>query len=214
MAEVVASRAEASWKTLGARIDYWRRILPAYLGIGVSQLTFWHDQPELNRRAVGTALGEYYQNFAAKATYGGPYDADGIPLLDYRGHLGRQYNPIAIAQYALANYNVHAQTRSGDALARFLRATRWLVTNLERNSHGVWVWHHHFDWEYWQRLRAPWYSALAQGQGISALVRAHHMTGDSAYLNAAIRAFESFARDLDDGGVRHVDDHGDWWLEE
>jgi len=137
-----------------------------------------------------------------------------VPLLDYRGDLGRQYNPIAIAQYALGNYNVHAQTGRSEARDRFLRAANWLAAHLEKNQHAVRVWQHHFDWEYWQPLRAPWYSALAQGQGVSALVRAHHLAGDAAYLRAATQAFEAFARDLDAGGVRHVDDRGRWWLEE
>ena len=208
----MVAQTETGWTR--NRIDYWRRILPAYLGLGVSQLTFWHDRPALNQRAFGATLGEYYQDFAAKADYAGPYDADGVPLLDYRGRLGRQYNPIAIAQYGLANYNLYAQTGRSEALERFLRAANWLVTHLERNQHDLWVWHHHFDWEYWQRLRAPWYSALAQGQGISALLRAHRVTSDTAYLITATRAFESFARNLDDGGVRHVDEQGRWWLEE
>jgi heparosan-N-sulfate-glucuronate 5-epimerase len=199
---------------VGARLRYWRRILPAYFGRGASQITFWHDRPTLNPRAFGTDLGEYYQDFTTKADYAGPYDHDGVPLLDYRGSLGRQYNPIAIAQYGLANYNVHARTGRIEARERFLRVANWLATHLEKNRYDVWVWQHHFDWEYWRSLRAPWYSALAQGQGISALVRAHGLTGDPAYRHTATRAFESFTRNLDGGGVRHVDEQGRWWLEE
>ena len=207
-------RTGMGWRAIGARFEYWRRVLPAYLGPGVSQLTFWHDLPTLNPRSFGSSVGEYYQDFSSKADYAGPYDADGVPLLDYRGRLGRQYNPIAIAQYGLGNHDVYAQTGQRQARDGFLRAANWLVAHLEQNQQGVWVWHHHFDWEYWKRLRAPWYSALAQGQGISVLVRAHCLTADAAYLDAATRAFDAFARDLDAGGVRHVDDQGRWWLEE
>jgi heparosan-N-sulfate-glucuronate 5-epimerase len=214
MIGALVAKTERACDAVGARLRYWGRILPAYFGRGSSQVTFWHDQPTLNPRAFGSDLGEYYQDFATKAHYTGPYDGDGVPLLDYRGSLGRQYNPIAIAQYALANYNVHAQTGRTQPRERFLRAANWLATHLERNQHAVWVWQHHFDWEYWQPLRAPWYSALAQGQGISALVRAHSVTNDAAYLRAAVQGFEAFARDLDAGGVRHVDDQGRWWLEE
>ena len=214
MIDTVMTRTGGAWEAIGARIRYWRRVVPAYFGAGASQISFWHDRPAPNPRAGGAILGEYYQDFAAKACYSGPYDRDGVPLLDYRGNLGRQYNPIAIAQYALANHDVYRQTERVEARERFLGAASWLATHLERNPHGVWAWHHHFDWEYWQRLRAPWYSALAQGQGISALVRAHQLTGEPDYLRAAAKAFEAFARDLDAGGVRHVDDRGRWWLEE
>src|SRR3989338_199003 len=92
---------------LRARINYWRRIIPAYFGRGVSQLTFWHDDPRINERAFDGGLAEYYQDFSQKADYPGPYDSQGVPLLDYRGKIGRQYNPIAIAQYGLGNYNLY-----------------------------------------------------------------------------------------------------------
>src|ERR1700722_14998634 len=99
-----------------ARLQYYRRILPAYLGSGRSQLTFWHETPEVNPRAdivrgaVERHLGPYYMAFREKADYSGPHDANGIPMLDYRGAIGLQYNPIAIAQWGLANYNRFLET--------------------------------------------------------------------------------------------------------
>jgi len=67
-----------------------------------------------------------------------------------------------------------------------------MVGNLERNRANLWLWMHNFDWEYRETLIKPWYSGLAQGQGISLLVRAHRETGDSHYLEAAHKAFASF----------------------
>ena len=32
---------------------------------------------------------------------------NGIPLLNYHGIIGKQYNPIAIAQYGLGNLNFY-----------------------------------------------------------------------------------------------------------
>lgn len=78
------------------RINYYRRLFPAYLGSAKSQLSFWHDSPEVNERCQPKELGEYYMPFTTKADYAGAYDAAGIPLLDYRGKLGLQYNPIAM----------------------------------------------------------------------------------------------------------------------
>ena len=119
--------------------------------------------------------------FASKADYAGHYDASGIPMLDYRGHIGLQYNPIAIAQYGLGNYNFFVQDKSEERRRNFWLPADWLVANLAQNAHGIWVWNHHFDWEYRDTLKAPWYSGLAQGQGISLLVRAHHATSDPKY---------------------------------
>jgi heparosan-N-sulfate-glucuronate 5-epimerase len=196
------------------RLSYYRRIASAYLTGSQSHLTFWHETPEENRNAPATGLGEYYMVFAQKADYPGVFDPNGIPLLDYRGKIGPQYNPIAIAQYGLGNYNLFL--RDGEAARRekVVRVADWLAQHLEQNAQGLAVWNHHFDWEYRDTLRAPWYSALAQGQGISVLLRAHKLCGDSRYLEAAKLALEVFFRPVADGGVAFTDERGDLWFEE
>jgi heparosan-N-sulfate-glucuronate 5-epimerase len=214
---------------------YYRRLLPAYLGRGRSQLTFWHDTPTLNPRAfpdngatgvparqsdAGNPtsapghLGPYYMLFREKADYPGPFDPAGIPLLDYHGAIGLQYNPIAIAQWGLANYNLFAETNDPSRREKTLKAADWLVSNLERNAHGLWVWNHHFDWEYRDTLKAPWYSGLAQGQGVSLLIRAHAVTRDEKYREAADRAFLALTKPIADGGVLCEDAAGNCWIEE
>ncbi|HUB01327.1 MAG TPA: D-glucuronyl C5-epimerase family protein [Terriglobales bacterium] len=217
--------------SLASRLNYYRRILPAYLGLGASQLSFWHETPEINPRAflseardgqtqlasgsVNRApirVGPYYMLFREKADYAVPFDASGIPLLDYRGTIGRQYNPIAIAQWGLANANIFFDTRDEERRQKALKAANWLASNLEQNTHGLWVWNHHFDWEYRDRLKAPWYSGLAQGQGISLLLRAHAMTGEEKYLEAAERAFVPVTKRIAEGGV--LFEECDLWIEE
>ena len=195
-------------------LSYYRRIFSAYLLGGKSHLTFWHETPAENPHARATELGEYYMLFAEKADYRGAYDPSGIPQLDYHGHIGLQYNPIAIAQYGLGNYNLWRQTGDPTRKQKFLLIADWLCSNLEPNAQGFAVWNHHFNWEYRDTLRAPWYSALAQGQGISLLVRAYKETGVPKYLDAARRAFVSFQHSIPDGGVAFTDESGDLWFEE
>ena len=184
-----------------SRWQYYRRVFQAYLGRGQSHLTFWHDRPEVNSHAEMDRLGEYYMPFTQKADYAGHQDAAGIPMLDYRGRIGLQYNPIAVAQWGLGNYNLFVRDGSQERKRKFLAASDWLCDRLEQNSSGVWVWQHHFDWEYRSPLRAPWYSALAQGQGISLLVRAHLATNVETYFSTAARAFGAFLKPLGRGGV-------------
>jgi hypothetical protein len=195
-------------------LRYYRRIFSAYLLGGKSHLTFWHETPTVNPNASPNELGEYYMLFAEKADYQGAYDSAGAPQLDYHGHIGLQYNPIAIAQYGLGNYNLWRQTNDPARRQKFLRVADWLCAHLEPNAHGVAVWNHHFNWEYRDTLRAPWYSALAQGQGISLLVRAHKETAEAKYLDAAGRAFISFTRPIAQGGIAFTDESGDLWFEE
>jgi len=195
-------------------LQYYRRIISAYLIPGKSQLTFWHETPEANPGASIHRLGEYYMSFAEKADYPGDQDPAGIPLLNYHGRIGLQYNPIAIAQWGLGNYNIFCRTQNEERKRKFLAASDWLCAHLELNPLGLWVWNHHFNWEYRSPLKAPWYSALAQGQGISLLVRAYRETRASAYLEAAERSFASFLKSTGEGGVTYTDAHGNLWFEE
>jgi len=197
-----------------SRFQYYRRILAAYALPRQSQLTFWHDHPTVNDNCSFTEVGEYYMPFREKAEYRGIHDERGIPMLDYHGMIGRQYNPIAIAQWGLGNYNLLQHTGQQSCKQKMLAAADWLCSKLEPNRFGVPVWNHHFDWEYRNPLIAPWYSGLAQGQGISLLVRAHRETQDGKYLEAAAKAFESFHKQIHEGGVCFTDAHGDLWFEE
>jgi len=195
-------------------LNYYRRIFSAYLFGGKSHLTFWHEVPAENPTAIAHELGEYYMRFAEKADYRGAYDSAGIPQLDYHGKIGLQYNPIAIAQYGLGNYNLFRRSADPDRRRKFFLPADWLCSHLEKNAHGLAVWNHHFDWDYRDTLKAPWYSGLAQGQGISVLVRAHKESGEARYLEAARCALASFYRSVDEGGVAYTDDRGDLWFEE
>lgn len=196
-----------------SRIHYYRRIISSYLLKKNSQLSFWHEEPEINPAAFGDGLGPYYMMFSGKARYEGPFDESGIPLLNYHGRVGCQYNPIAIAQYALANYNLMAKGE-GEKRDVFLRNARWLLQNRMVADGGMPLWPHQFDFEYFQTLKAPWFSGLAQGQGLSVLVRAYAETKDQAYLTAADETFRSLATSIDEGGVLHRDDEGYYWIEE
>ena len=192
---------------------YLARVLRVYARRSSGPLSFWYERPEVNERAFD-GTDDYYMRFAGKAAYKGPFDASGIPLLDYQGDIGRQYNPIAIAQYGLARYNAWSLSGSTADGAAWTAAADWLARGLRPNRFGVAVWMHDFDWPYKQALRAPWYSGLAQGNGLSLLVRAGCATGEPRYRTAADRAFEALRRDVADGGTLVTDERGDLWIEE
>lgn len=196
------------------RFRYYRRIIPAYLKLGASHLDFWHEKPTINTKCNFSYLGPYYMNFEDKANYSGYFNGQGIPLLDYRGSIGKQYNPIAIAQYGLACLNKHLNVKEKQWLGKAIVQADWLVENLKENTRGIPVWEHHFDWEYREILKAPWYSGLAQGNGISLLCRIAKETGDQKYYEAAEKAYISLTKTIEEGGVIYIDDKGDPWIEE
>jgi hypothetical protein len=125
-------------------------------------------------------------------------------MLDYRGVIGLQYNPIAIAQWGLANYNQFREAADESRWQKTRAAADWMCANLEQNSYGLWVWNHHFDWEYRDTLKAPWYSGLAQGQGVSLLLRVHAHTGDPKYLQAAEQEIDVLLGPQRDDGRRRM----------
>jgi heparosan-N-sulfate-glucuronate 5-epimerase len=199
-----------------SRLPYYRRIAAAYLGGGRSQLSFWHDTPVVNEAAFGPDARPYYMPFREKARYAGPFDAGGIPRLDYRGVIGPQYNPIAIAQYGLGCWNQWCASGDRPSFEKAFLAGEWLAEHLETNAGGKRVWMHHFDWEYFRLLRAPWYSGLAQGQGISLLLRlaADPARGGARFREAAEAAFTALAAPIGEGGCVYRDAAGDDWIEE
>ena len=196
------------------KFAYFQRIFAAYVLRKQSHLTFWHGTPEINREAFTGTLGQYYMTFKQKAQYSGLFDEQGVPLLDYHGDIGQQYNPIAIAQYALGNYNLAKQTTAQTYAEKFLNSSRWLLEHLVTTEAGTRLWAHHFDFEYFRRLVAPWFSGLAQGQGLSVLVRAYAETGDENYLHAAEQVFRSLALPIAQGGVQYQAQDGYLWIEE
>lgn len=197
-----------------SRLDYYRRLLAPYLTRKTSQLSFWHGIPDINPNLETNKISEYYMGFIYKANYQGYFDFDGIPMLDYHGKVGKQYNPIAVAQYALGHYNLYERTNDKKHLSVFLKQAEWLLANLVPNEKGIYVWYHHFDWEYREGLKAPWYSGLSQGNGLSVMIRAYQLTKDGRYRQAAEKAYVSLIAEINDGGTMFTDSDGNIWIEE
>jgi heparosan-N-sulfate-glucuronate 5-epimerase len=128
-----------------------------------------------------------------------PKDARGVVLTDYGGALGIQYNPVTIALQAISYYYaaVHSsESRAQKAADRkaLLAQAEWLVTH--QDSSGRWL--YKFAWA---GQPVPWVSAMAQGLGISALIRANAISPDPRYLRAIGRSRGSLHRDWSLGGV-------------
>ncbi len=196
------------------KLIYWKRIFSTYILGGKSNLSFWHGEPEVNDLANYNQLDQYYMKFHSKAEYQGSYNEKGIPQLNYQGDIGIQYNPIAIAQWSLGNYNLWRKNNIEENYNKFIKGSEWLNNNLELNEHNLYVWQHHFNWVYKENLIKPWYSGLAQGQGMSVLCRAYHTTGDSKYLDSIEKVYQSFLVDVKNGGVTFTDSKSDIWIEE
>lgn len=137
---------------------------------------------------------------------GYPKDANGVVMV-YSGGT-RVYNPTTVGLYALANWELLVHDGDTTARARFLVQAKWLRDNLD--AYGRWPYRYYLPE---RGFRAPWYSALAQGYGISTMVRAYEFTGDASYLRAAEKAYRPYTVSVRNGGVA-VSNGADLWFEE
>jgi heparosan-N-sulfate-glucuronate 5-epimerase len=127
------------------------------------------------------------------------FDSEGIPkyYVKSKGY----YHPVYICQYALGAYEYYLKTGDKKARAIFLKCASWLKDNLRQHSE-FFYWEYNCENEYPDTLdKIPWFSAMAQGEGVSVLIRAFLETKEENYLLAAKKAIEPLFHDLLDGGV-------------
>jgi hypothetical protein len=130
------------------------------------------------------------------------HDENGVVVRAYRAQ-GRQYNPVFIAWSALMSLERYCRDPRPDHLKSFHVQAQWLKTNVVTRLDGATVWPYQFDWQEGRcLLKAPWISAMSQGLGISALVRAFRLTRDDSLLSLCEQSARVFERSVEDGGVR------------
>jgi hypothetical protein len=86
--------------------NYYKRVVDSYILRKNSHLNFWHCGPEVNDEFNENEIGQYYMPFISKARCNKYLDDKGVPLLNYQGFIGLQYNTIAILQWSSRNYRL------------------------------------------------------------------------------------------------------------
>ncbi|NXB51385.1 GLCE epimerase, partial [Leucopsar rothschildi] len=98
-------------------------------------------------------------------------------------------------------------------MAAFFAASRWLLRN--QDERGGWpIMVTRKLGEGFKSLDPGWYSAMAQGQAMSTLVRAYQLTKEPAFLGAALRATAPFKLPAEQRGVKAVFMNRHEWYEE
>ncbi|NXF89854.1 GLCE epimerase, partial [Eubucco bourcierii] len=98
-------------------------------------------------------------------------------------------------------------------MAAFFAASNWLVRN--QDERGGWpIMVTRKLGEGFKSLDPGWYSAMAQGQAISTLVRAYLLTKDQAFLSSALRATAPYKLPSEQRGVKAVFMNRHDWYEE
>jgi heparosan-N-sulfate-glucuronate 5-epimerase len=126
---------------------------------------------------------------------GAPRDEAGVLLSGPRG----DYHPIRIAQFALHRFGIWRSADERAARSDFLAQAKWLRDRQEADgTPGL----YRFDFPWARYGAAPgWSSAMAQGEAISVLLRAHAIDPRGGFGDAAVRASLPFQSSVAGGGV-------------
>ena len=128
-----------------------------------------------------------------------PRDSRGVVQTQYGSPIGLQYNAVNIAQAAISYFDRwHSGTdtpaEAGVDRTAFFAQVDWLVANQQPDGRWLYTFQ-------WGTQPVPWWSAMAEGQGMSALLRAYSVTGDVTYLTVMENARSTFDRPIADLGV-------------
>jgi hypothetical protein len=191
-------------KLVPGRIGSAVRQIPwAFAAMGNELFRFRFAFPiDLVDDAVRPGTHRYYIHSEALFSSHLYHDDAGVVVNAYRAQ-GRQYNPAFIAWFALMSLERFSRTGDPAHLHAFHAQVRWLRENVVARPDGTFVWQYRFDWQEGRCLmKAPWISAMSQGLGISALVRAFRLARDDGLLLLCERSARVFERGIEEGGVR------------
>lgn len=131
----------------------------------------------------------YYNDLTEKITKDDP----DILVPKYYVDTGEQiYFSIGVFQYGLAAYDLFLKTRDNVYKKKLIACAEWALQNQQKD--GSWETFAH------KKPNEP-YSSMAQGEGISMLLRAAIVTKDEKFVDAAHIAKMFMLRPLSDGGT-------------
>ena len=148
----------------------------------------------------------------------GPHDAAGVRMLVVNGV--QHDHPVAQAQYGLWLLDSYRLTGDPAYVDRAVAQAQRIIARRVVSGYA-WFFPYDYDFALHQDAakglqRAPWFSAMAQGQALSLFVTLLQVTGDQSYRAAADATFLSFlARpSATRPWVAHVDAARNLWLDE
>jgi hypothetical protein len=159
-----------------------------------------------------------YRSHSKNVKTGYLFDNDSVPLHVYNEK--QSYHPVYIFQFGLHLLDVFLSKKDSSLLTQ-IKAIAKKMEAIAVEVDSSLFFSYSFDFPLHgfndQILYSPWYSGMSQGQGLSYYCRLYKLTGDSIYLNAASKVFNSFLRLKGNNNlpwVSCVDSKNNIWLEE
>lgn len=131
----------------------------------------------------------YYNDLTEKVTKDDPE----ILVPQYYVDTGEKiYFSIGVFQYGLAAHDLYLSTQNEIYKNKLIACAKWAVEN--QQDDGGW------NTFAYKKNNAP-YSSMAQGEGISMLLRAAIVTGNTEFINAAHKAKSFMLKSIKEGGT-------------
>lgn len=174
------------------------------MGISIFKIKKWYKMMKGTsithvNQGVGTCysrteIAGYYNDLTEKVTR----DAPELLVPKYHVDTGEEiFFSIGIFQYGLAAYDLFLTTGKELYKNKLIACANWAVDN--QQDDGGWV---TFAFK---KPESP-YSSMAQGEGISMLLRAAILTNDHKYIEAARKAKEFMLKPICEGGTAEYKD--------
>ncbi|MCA0987094.1 D-glucuronyl C5-epimerase family protein [Guptibacillus algicola] len=146
-----------------------------------------------------------------------PTDNNGIVMTNHQGEL--YYNPLKIGRYA-KSFLISYDKENDEAFLEKAELHGEKLLDMAEEHNGGLYFPYSIDFDLHgfgeDIMEGPWFSAMTQGEILSAFTRLYQYTEDEKYLNAAHKTFQSMKnlKSDNDVWVSLIDEDGYLWLEE
>ena len=152
------------------------------------------NQPKGNYFKINSLEG-YYNDLTEKVTKSN-LSLNEIPITELPNGKKIEFS-IAIFQYGLGAYDLYLANNDKKNLERFFTTVKWAIDNQGNNG----------GWKSFEDNKANPYSAMAQSEGISLLLRAFKETKNKLYFDRAKSAISLMLNDEKSGGcTQYIND--------
>ncbi len=143
----------------------------------------------------------YYIDLRKKYNYKGKFDEEGIFLFFQNKTTGWFHFPISIFNYGIGAMQNYLANGEKTAFNRMIVQAEWAYNNQIKENKYEGGWQCNLDFPIYN-LKSGWISALAQGLGISFLLRVWKLTKDKRFLESANLAVYPYYKLVEDGGMK------------
>lgn len=167
------------------------------MAVSATQMTgYWYHRQPVGEAYAPDRIEGYFSDLRHKTDWPGPTDPDGIPM-NSPPEGDPFYYPTSVFQKGLGHWDRYLLEDSEEEKDEFLNIARWAADNIDRR--GGWT-----AWSLSSNRYETDYSAMAQGQGISVLVRASKENSEYDWLGKAAEAADLMLTPVKEGGtLRH-----------